>query len=402
MNTKEPKSDDPLSDYEILSKAGEGAYGCVMQAIDKRSGKEVAIKQMSDVFENIIDGKRILREIVLLRQLSHPNIVNLIDVFVPGNNIKKFNTIYLVLEYVPSDLKKVFKKSGFMTEEEVVKVMYQMLLGLNSIHSAGVWHRDLKPANVLLGKDNEIKICDFGLARSVEQSFSALKGMTSVHEIVNEKVSEGKPKLKTKLTSHVVTRWYRAPELILIEKDYNLKIDIWSMGCIFAELLRMVKGNVDSVVQRKAIFPGESCFPLSPDPKAVVGKTGFAVGEKDQLRVILQKLGSPSDEQLEFITDKNAKDYIKAMGQFPKIELAAMFPKSSAEAIDLLNKCLTFNPKLRPSTQDLFNHPLFKSVRDPVLEKKILTSKISFDFEKEDIKTEKRLRELFVELVFKK
>lgn len=96
-----------------------------------------------------------------------------------------------------------------------------------------------------------------------------------------------KSKLKVKLTSHVVTRWYRAPELILIEKSYDHKIDIWSLGCIFAELLKMVKGNVESVVQRKAFFPGESCFPLSPDPKAKNNKLGFPVGEKDQLKVIL-------------------------------------------------------------------------------------------------------------------
>lgn len=133
---------------------------------------------MTGVFDDLVDGKRILREIVLLKRLSHDNIVNLIEVFVPKNDFKKFTEVYLVMEYVDSDLKKMFKKSGFLTEEEVAKIAYQMLLGINYLHSAGVWHRDLKPANVLIQPDLKVKICDFGLSRSVEETFTLKKGDT--------------------------------------------------------------------------------------------------------------------------------------------------------------------------------------------------------------------------------
>ncbi len=139
-----------------------------MKAKDKKTKKNVAIKKIDRVFDDLIDGKRILREIALLKALKHPNIVNLKEVIIPNNDYSNFNELFLVLEYAPGDLKKLFKSNYYLDENHIVKMVYDILLGLNYIHSAGVWHRDLKPANVLVFNSGMTKICDFGLARYVE------------------------------------------------------------------------------------------------------------------------------------------------------------------------------------------------------------------------------------------
>lgn len=128
----------------------------------------VAIKQISHLFDDLIDGKRVLREIALLKKLDHPYIVKLLEIIIPENSLETFNEIYLVLEYAPGDLKKLFKSSYNLDLKKILKITYDILLGLKHIHSCDVWHRDLKPANVLIFEDGNAKICDFGLARTVE------------------------------------------------------------------------------------------------------------------------------------------------------------------------------------------------------------------------------------------
>ncbi len=154
--------------YKILKQIGIGSYGSVVKATNNKTGKEVAIKRIKHVFDDLIDGKRILREIALLKRLRHPNIINLLEIIIPEEELNTFNEIYLVLEYAPGDLKKLFKSSYNLELKHIIMISYNMLLGLNYIHSLGVWHRDLKPANVLIFDDGRAKICDFGLARSVK------------------------------------------------------------------------------------------------------------------------------------------------------------------------------------------------------------------------------------------
>ncbi|MED6160648.1 Mitogen-activated protein kinase mmk1, partial [Stylosanthes scabra] len=169
---------------------GKGAYGIVCSALNSDTNEHVAIKKIANAFDNKIDAKRTLREIKLLRHMDHENVVAIRDI-VPPPQREAFNDYFL----------------------------YQILRGLKYIHSANVLHRDLKPSNLLLNANCDLKICDFGLAR-----------VTSETDF---------------MTEYVVTRWYRAPELLLNSSDYTAAIDVWSVGCIFMELM-----------DRKPLFPG--------------------------------------------------------------------------------------------------------------------------------------------------
>lgn len=147
-------------------------------------------------------------------------------------------------------------------------------------------------------------------------------------------------KMKRELTGHVVTRWYRAPELILLEKDYGPAIDMWAVGCIFAELLGMMQENAPTYLERSPLFPGKSCFPLSPDRQARIQENGFPVAKDDQLAMIFEVLGSPTEEDISHITDSKAINYLKSFKDIPRLDLSKKYPGSSESSIDLLDKML--------------------------------------------------------------
>ena len=192
---------------------------------------------------------------------------------------KELNEIYIIFEFVDTDLYKLILSAQYLTSVHIKAFMYQLMIGLKYIHSANVVHRDIKPANILVNEDCTLKICDFGLSRvigkergdSVSESKSNANSSTgSLNNAVDgggspSKKSLVKPKsLKRQLTRHVVTRWYRAPELILLQ-EYSCAVDVWSAGCIFAELLGMQKESIKDYHDRVALFPGKSCYPLSND-----------------------------------------------------------------------------------------------------------------------------------------
>jgi len=187
----------------------------------------------------------------------------------------------------------------------------------------------------------------------------------------------------------VVTRWYRAPEVILLEKGYTAAIDVWSAGCIFSELMGMLKENAATFLDRTPLFPGTSCFPLSPDRHAKIKKSGFPNSEKDQMFMIFQILGTPSEEDLDFITDSKALDYINSFSKQKKSDLMEIYPGCPSEAISLLEKMLVFNPKKRIRVEEALKHSFFDDVRDTSREtvhKDIV--KMDFDFDK-DLSTKK-------------
>lgn len=154
------------ADYELVKLLGQGSYGQVASAVHKPTGKKVAIKKMDGVFEDEVDCKRILREVTLLRRLKHPYVVELFDVIEP-KNLETFDTLYVVLELAESDLKKVIKSAIHLQLKHIQLVVYNLICAVKYLHSANVLHRDLKPANVLVNEDCSVKICDFGLARSI-------------------------------------------------------------------------------------------------------------------------------------------------------------------------------------------------------------------------------------------
>lgn len=280
---------------------------------------------MDGVFDDEIDCKRILREVNLLRKLKHPYVIEIFDMLEPENP-NDFNTIYIVLRLSESDLKKVIKSAIHLQVKHIQTIVYNLLCSLKYLHSANVIHRDLKPANVLINEDCSVQVCDFGLSRSLEgvenssliitgrhneeirmyddsdgHTLDSARSNEDVHEpgqdeeMKNEeegdkktmivkkliKTKEQRRNMKRELTGHVVTRWYRAPELILLEKDYGPAIDMWSVGCIFAELLGMMKENAATYLDRKPLFPGKSCFPLSPDKSVKQERNGFPYSTED-------------------------------------------------------------------------------------------------------------------------
>ena len=415
-----------LDKYEPVKVLGAGSYGKVIEAIDRQTKKKVAIKKVNELFEDIVDSKRVLREITLLRFMKNRFIVELLDIEYDRKN-KNFDCIYLIFECLPSDLKKLIKSSCFLTMDDVRMYVYHILCGLKYIHSCAVLHRDLKPGNILLDKNYQIKICDFGLARCVnrdkytgagndkkDEKKEDIKDDTTKSKDSGSTTKSGKrgppPKLKFLknqkkeqiLSVHVVSRWYRAPELILIETNYTGSIDVWSVGCIFGELMMMIKENAKTFMDRTPLFPGTSCFPLSPpgSKKVKVNEFGFPNEKADQLNIIFDVIGSPDEESMGFVTDPNAVLYLKSLSQKKKnkINFKSKFPGSCSESLDLLQKMLIFDPKKRITVQESLEHPFFKSIRDPSKEEEA-TFNLEFEFEDDNNLTIEKLRNLFITVI---
>ena len=161
------------------------------------------------------------------------------------------------------------------------------------------------------------------------------------------KTKDARRGMKRELTGHVVTRWYRAPEIILLEKDYGPGIDVWAVGCIFAELLGMMRENAPTFMDRQPLFPGKSCFPLSPAKNPTEQRKGFPFSSNDQLAIIFAVIGTPSESDKSFVTDLKALEYLEQFPDAPRADIKTKYPGSSAESIDFLEKVLVFNPYYR-------------------------------------------------------
>lgn len=189
MSKKKDKFKDwECDDYELIKLLGTGSYGNVALATHKKTGKKVAIKKMEGVFEDETDCKRILREVKLLRRLGHEFVVDLYDIVEPTDP-ESYDVLYIVLEYAESDLKKVIKSAIHLKLIHIKTVVYNLLCSVKYIHSADVLHRDLKPANILINEDCTIKLCDFGLARSIA-------GVETAQWEITEKKAKKKEGLK--------------------------------------------------------------------------------------------------------------------------------------------------------------------------------------------------------------
>ncbi|KAJ1647544.1 mitogen activated protein kinase [Coemansia erecta] len=298
--------------YRIVRDIGQGAYGLVCEAEHIETGQHVAIKKVSRVGEKEVLAKRSLREIKLMRHFSgHENIISLLDIDVA--NSPDFNEIYLIQELMEADLQLIIKSGQPLTDPHFQYFLYQICRGLKYIHSAGVLHRDLKPSNLLVNANCSLRICDFGLARGLAETPEGNIGF---------------------MTEYVATRWYRAPEIMLSFLSYTKAIDIWSVGCIFAELL----GG-------KPLFKGRDYV--------------------DQLNQILQILGTPEDATLSRIGSERAQMYIRSLPYMPKVPWVRIFPSATPLALDLLERLLDFDPSTRITIDEILAHPYLKAYHNP-------------------------------------
>mmetsp|Transcript_15957 Transcript_15957/g.15896 ORF Transcript_15957/g.15896 Transcript_15957/m.15896 type:complete len:214 (-) Transcript_15957:561-1202(-) len=200
--------------YQLTRKIRQGGYGSVCEANDLQTGEKVAIKCIEKIFDNQKVATRILREISIMRSLNHPTIIKIKKILLPSQP-ELFNTIYIVMEHADTDLKKVTRSPTFLDRAQVKWLMYQAICGCRYMHSANIFHRDIEPGNILINSNVSLKICDFGLSRSYQGLNQNFQNAANNFNNVTRRI----------LTKHVVTRYYRAPEVILLEQ-YGKEIDI--------------------------------------------------------------------------------------------------------------------------------------------------------------------------------
>uniref|UniRef100_A0A8C2IIH7 mitogen-activated protein kinase n=1 Tax=Cyprinus carpio TaxID=7962 RepID=A0A8C2IIH7_CYPCA len=281
--------------YTSLKPVGSGAYGTVCSATDQKTKEKVAIKKLYRPFQSLIHAKRAYRELRLLRHIQHDNVNNIemlrfSNVFLPS---------YMVMPFVAQDLGHIMKRKQ-LTSKVITYLFYQILRGLKVC-----LHSDLKPSNLAVDENCELKILDFGLARHTE----------------------------TEMTGYVVTRWYRAPEVIFNWMHYTQTVDVWSAGCILAE---MITGEV--------LFPGTDSI--------------------DQLKKILNLTGTPNSTLVQKMQSKDAQSYVRSLPVQKKKAFKEVFSGMDPNAIDLLEGMLVLDPEVRLTAENSLSHPYLSEFHD--------------------------------------
>uniref|UniRef100_A0A673Z4T2 mitogen-activated protein kinase n=1 Tax=Salmo trutta TaxID=8032 RepID=A0A673Z4T2_SALTR len=321
--------------YRELKQVGTGAYGTVCSAQDRRTGVRVAIKKLHRPFQSKLFAKRAYRELRLLKHMKHENVRAFPEIL-----FFCFSPVilsYLVMPFMGTDLGKLMKMER-LSQDRVQFLVYQILKGLKYIHSAGIIHRDLKPGNLSVNEDCELKILDFGLARQTD----------------------------TEMTGYVVTRWYRAPEVILNWMHYTQTVDIWSVGCIMAEMLL-----------GKPLFRGNDHL--------------------DQLKEIMKITGTPTADFVTKLQSQDAKNYIRSLPKVPKKDLHFLFSKASSDAVCVLERMLLLDPERRVSASEALAMPFFSEFREPEEETEAQSYDHSMD--NTDLPLEQWKRHTFTEIL---
>uniref|UniRef100_A0A4W5N156 mitogen-activated protein kinase n=1 Tax=Hucho hucho TaxID=62062 RepID=A0A4W5N156_9TELE len=291
--------------YQTLSPVGSGAYGSVCSSYDVKSGLKIAVKKLSRPFQSIIHTKRTYRELRLLKHMKHENVIGLLDVFTPATSLEEFNDVYLVTHLMGADLNNIVKCQK-LTDDHVQFLIYQILRGL--------------------------KILDFGLARHTDDE----------------------------MTGYVATRWYRAPEIMLNWMHYNMTVDIWSVGCIMAELLT-----------GRTLFPGTDHI--------------------NQLQQIMRLTGTPPASVISRMPSHEARNYINSLPQMPKRNFTDVFIGANPLAVDLLEKMLVLDTDKRITASEALAHPYFSQYHDPDDEPEAEPYDQSFESRELEIEEWKRL-----------
>ena len=289
--------------YEILGIVGEGAYGIVYKCRNKDTGDLVAIKKFKETKDKIVQ-KTMKRELKMLQQLKHENVVELKESFSHKGNF------FLVFEYIDKNLLEVLEKSPNGLSPKVIKsFIFQLCKALSYLHSKNMIHRDIKPENLLIDEKLNLKLCDFGFARKV-------------------KLNDNKTNIN-KMTDYVATRWYRSPELLLSGGIYGPDVDFWSVGCLMGEL---ADGN--------PMFPGDN--------------------EIEQINYIIKMLGNLPDDLVKMFNNNPVFEGKKLLHVSEPESLEKKYKdKLSPTAIDFMKGLLQLDPKNRLNSETVFKHKYF-------------------------------------------
>ncbi|MES1912080.1 MAG: hypothetical protein MHM6MM_004416 [Cercozoa sp. M6MM] len=331
-----------LRKYEISQRLGRGAYGIVWKAVERKTRRVVALKKIFDAFQNATDAQRTFREVMLLQELAgHENVVRLLNVMRAEND----RDLYLVFEYMETDLHAVIR-AGILQDVHRRYIIFQTLKVLCYLHSADLLHRDLKPSNLLLNADCQLKLCDFGLARSLRSlprsTDSPPPSTTTQHsgspstqhsQSQHDPINGNSPDCGAVLTDYVATRWYRAPEILLGSTRYTKGVDMWSLGCVLGELL----GG-------RPMFPGTSTL--------------------NQLDRVLSTCGRPTEADTKAMHSPYARTMLDSISCSKPRSFRDMFPGAPLEALDLLRQLLQLNPQKRPSAEEALRHPYVRQFYD--------------------------------------
>jgi mitogen-activated protein kinase 1/3 len=314
------------SRYLKINQIGKGAYGSVIKYQDIVTKEMVAIKKLQKI-DDIFDAKQVLREIIILKNCDHEHILKLKGFFIE-ENLGSLQ-VYVVTELMKFDLYTVIRNNqSEMTSDHIQYIMFQIFLGVFYLHENNIVHRDIKPNNILLDETCQVKLCDFGLAREVKDKTDGNK------------------------TEYVVTRYYRAPEIMLNSRKYDSAVDIWSIGCTFFELIE------SDILFKKA----ETYIEL--------------------LNLIFKFLGTPNTEIIEQVENVHAKNWILKQEYYPPKRVSDHLKKTvSNEAKDLLDKCLVIDPNKRITAKEALHHPYFENIFEEGIDDKISQMKFDFSFE---------------------
>ncbi|XP_065906716.1 cyclin-dependent kinase-like 4 [Dysidea avara] len=290
-----------MEKYEKLCKIGEGAYGVVFKCRYKESGHIVAIKKFVETEDDPMIKRIAMREVRMLKQLKHGNLVNLLEVF------KRKRKLHLVFEYCDHTVLNELEKHQKGLDEKFIKqILWQTLQGVKYCHENQCIHRDVKPENILVCKSGVVKICDFGFARMLTGD---------------------------EYTDYVATRWYRAPELLVGDTQYGPPVDVWAIGCLFAELLN-----------GQALWPGKS--------------------DVDQLYLIQKNLGPLIPRHVEVFRDNSFFKGISLPTPDKMEPLEVKFGGYPMKAISFVKSCLVMEPAGRLTCEELLDHSYFDDFRD--------------------------------------
>ncbi|XP_073525816.1 uncharacterized protein [Phyllobates terribilis] len=323
--------------YVPVKLVGEGTDGVVFSCLNAETGRYVAVKKIRNPFRNRLQSMKVLREIQILRQLRHKNIVSINDVMMSSDT----NDVYLVQELMDMDLFNLFEFPVKISDPLCRRLLHHTLLGVKYLHSVGVIHRDLKPENLLIEKiSSTVKIGDFGHARTFKNGF---------------------------MMDRVGTVRYNAPELLYGSNRYTEAVDMWSVGCIFGQIL----GNGEHM------FPGTDIL--------------------SQINEIIRVVGTPSD--FNFVENERVKRYLKGLQYSPGVGLRRLFPAADSLAIDLLGKMVEFDPRKRITEQEALRHPYFRDEVVVMRMTKAMKVKLEVDEDDTELVDLKKVKDMIREEV---